>query len=350
MPINPLSVPNFGGPFSGGADFAPLGNLGNVMQAQQDRQRQLAALGQLGTDPTQNAMAFIKSGDPRMAQQGVEMLNQITTQQRQQALLNIQQQHASLEQKKFEAEQEQQSDAYRKQQLIDAGLDPESPEGRTYRVTGQNFPAPSKETAQDRAAIRAADAQTEASRVAIQNIDHMETLRQQSIHFPVGTETVGHWASYLPEGWGGTAGKATEELKNEALIQMMGNVKAAFGSQPSNREDAWMREAQAAGDKSSEVQKDILSRGRKIMLDRYQYNLDQANQMRAGTLYKPGGGPKSPPPSPEATGETTTPPKSTPTSETSLPSSDWMTRARKANPGMSDSELVSNWKKKHPNG
>ena len=46
MAINPLSVPNFGGPFSGGADFAPLGNLGNVYQAQQDRQRQLAALGQ----------------------------------------------------------------------------------------------------------------------------------------------------------------------------------------------------------------------------------------------------------------------------------------------------------------
>src|SRR6516225_11582583 len=80
MPINPLSVPNFGGPYSGGADFAPLANLGNVMQAQQDRQRQLAALGQLGTDPTQNAMTLIKSNDPRLAQQGIELMQNITRQ------------------------------------------------------------------------------------------------------------------------------------------------------------------------------------------------------------------------------------------------------------------------------
>src|SRR6516162_5074609 len=80
MAINPLSVPNFGGPYSGGADFAPLGNLGNIYQAQQDRQRQLAALGQLGTDPTQNAMTLIKSNDPRLAQQGIELMQNITRQ------------------------------------------------------------------------------------------------------------------------------------------------------------------------------------------------------------------------------------------------------------------------------
>src|SRR6516164_8045136 len=128
MAINPLSVPNFGGPYSGGADFAPLGNLGNIYQAQQDRQRQLAALGQLGTDPTQNAMALIKSGDPRMAQQGIELMNQITTQQRQQALLGIQQQELKLKQ---EAAEKDTTD-YRKQTLRDAGIDPKDPIAAEY--------------------------------------------------------------------------------------------------------------------------------------------------------------------------------------------------------------------------
>jgi len=37
MAINPLSVPNYGGPYSGGVDFAPLGNLINsIIQRQQE--------------------------------------------------------------------------------------------------------------------------------------------------------------------------------------------------------------------------------------------------------------------------------------------------------------------------
>ena len=138
MPINPLSVPNFGGPYSGGADFAPLGNLGNVYQAQQDRQRQLAALGQLGTDPTQNAMTLIKSGDPKLAQQGLELMNQATAQKRYAQELAIRQSAENRAQKVFE----QDSPEYRKQQIIDAGLDPNAPESKVFMATGQNFPTP----------------------------------------------------------------------------------------------------------------------------------------------------------------------------------------------------------------
>src|SRR6516225_8910456 len=37
MAINPLSVPNFGGPYSGGVDFAPLGDLvKSIIQRQQE--------------------------------------------------------------------------------------------------------------------------------------------------------------------------------------------------------------------------------------------------------------------------------------------------------------------------
>jgi len=364
MAINPLSVPNFGGPYSGGADFAPLGNLGNVMQAQQDRQRQLSALGQLGTDPTQNAMTLIKSNDPRLAQTGLELMQNLTRQKYLES-----QQAESIRQ--FQAEQGVRESAEKRAQAEFEASDPDarqaawvkshpgedvnSPQAQAYIWKQPQLLTANRETSQDRTAIRQADDQVNAAHAALKSLDRMEELRQKAIHTPFGesgTEAIGYGLSFLPEGMGGTAGAATEELKNETLNTMMDRVKAAFGSNPSNKEDAWMREAQASVGKSSTVQKDIIKRGKEIMEERLKQNMDRATEMRGGTFYKPGGGVTKPPPPPppDATGETTTPPKSTPTSETSLPSSDWMTRARKANPGMSDSELVSNWKKKHPHG
>src|SRR5215472_11051879 len=81
MPIDTFSFP-MPQAFSGGADFAPLANLGNVYQQGQDRQRMLATLGQMGNDPTQNAMLLIKSQNPEMVQQGLHLMNQITEQKR----------------------------------------------------------------------------------------------------------------------------------------------------------------------------------------------------------------------------------------------------------------------------
>jgi hypothetical protein len=79
MAINPLSFP-MPQAFSGGADFSQLANLGNVYNQAQDRATRLQALGQLGTDPTQNAMLLIKSKDPQLAQQGIELMQNITRQ------------------------------------------------------------------------------------------------------------------------------------------------------------------------------------------------------------------------------------------------------------------------------
>src|SRR6516162_9070253 len=156
MPINPLSVPNFGGPYSGGADFAPLGNLGNVMQQQQDRQRQLAALGQLGTDPTQNAMTLIKSNDPRLAQQGIELMQNITRQkylesqqaesQREFALTN---KLAQAKEARAQRAEDYDSEEGRRNRLVEGQKlnpnlpSPDSPEGQ-YFIHSGNWPNPEK--------------------------------------------------------------------------------------------------------------------------------------------------------------------------------------------------------------
>ena len=154
MAINPLSVPNFGGPYSGGADFAPLGNLGNVIQAQQDRQRQLAALGQLGTDPTQNAMTLIKSNDPRLAQTGLELMQNITRQkylesqqaesQREFALTN---KLAQAKEERAQRAEDYDSEEGRTNRLLEAQKQdpslpgPKSPEGQ-YFIHSGNWPNP----------------------------------------------------------------------------------------------------------------------------------------------------------------------------------------------------------------
>jgi hypothetical protein len=130
MPINPLSVPNFSvTPYSGGADFSQLAKLGDVYQEGQMQNRRLAVLGQMGNDPTQNAMLMIKSQDPDMVKTGLTLMNQLTVQQRMSEDLQL---------KKEAAEKD--TTEYRKQTLKDANIDPNAPTSQEYIATGQNFP------------------------------------------------------------------------------------------------------------------------------------------------------------------------------------------------------------------
>jgi hypothetical protein len=64
--------------YSGGADFSPLANLGNVYRQGQQQSMQQSALAQLGSDPAANAAILIKSGVPSLAQLGMSMQNQLS--------------------------------------------------------------------------------------------------------------------------------------------------------------------------------------------------------------------------------------------------------------------------------
>jgi hypothetical protein len=59
--------------YSGGADFSPLANLGNVYRQGQQQAAQQQTLAQLGNDPTANAQLMIKSGVPELVTQGIKM-------------------------------------------------------------------------------------------------------------------------------------------------------------------------------------------------------------------------------------------------------------------------------------
>jgi hypothetical protein len=139
MAINPTSFP-MPAAFSGGVDFSPLANLGNVYRQGQQQAAQQQTLAQLGPDPVANTQFLIKSGVPELVQAGVRMqaeqanhaenIRQFNLQQ------GIRQSQLDLAKQKYEED----SPEYRGKQITELGLDPNDPAVKAWRVTGQNFP------------------------------------------------------------------------------------------------------------------------------------------------------------------------------------------------------------------
>lgn len=141
MPLIDPVVPNI--------DFSQLANLGNVYQtAQKDalKQRTLASLGQGGQADSQ---ALLRSGDLSLAQLGINMQNhqqelarQAQQDARQSSRDKIGDQHwaASYELQKQAAARKDESPLDQANRRIDVlkanGIDPNSPEGRTYAIGG----------------------------------------------------------------------------------------------------------------------------------------------------------------------------------------------------------------------
>lgn len=355
--------------FSGGADFSQLANLGNVYQAAQDRARQQQALASLGGDPNANIQSLIRSGSMPLAELGMrsqlqqqEMQNRLATQAENVRQFNLEQaireKNANLLTKRFEAD----SPEYRGKQLDDmiaqGTLPPDAkqdPAWRAWQATGQNIPSSAivqPQTASDRKAIRDADQQVMSVGQTIQQVDTLKDNISKALHLGPLTGTAGYVASFLPEGYGKETGTATELATNEALRSMIGQVKSAFGSQPSNKEDAWLLKAQASVDKAPAVQQQILNEAKQLLIEKQQFYRDQAQEMRPagvkgyyGKEHQPYM-PDRPVPVPPASAPVPAPAQ--PVAPAVKPSlSDFMVKARVANPGASDSDLANYWKKKY---
>jgi hypothetical protein len=75
---------NFPAPqaWSGGADFSPLANLGNVYRDAQSEAAKSRALSQLGADPNANMQTLLQSGVPSLATIGLNLQQKGIEQQR----------------------------------------------------------------------------------------------------------------------------------------------------------------------------------------------------------------------------------------------------------------------------
>jgi hypothetical protein len=354
MPINPLEVPNFGNvqAYSGGADFTPLAKLGDIYAATQDRNRMLSTLGQLGQDPTQNAMLMIRSGNPDIAAQGLHLMQQITAQkdieQRQAESVRefeTRNKIAQAQEARAAEDARRASPEYRLGVAKANNLDMSDPEVQGY-IQGGDYPGvkpnvglgqltwakktnpdtgeeedvayerdkrgnlieakpppgtrlvPPTEVLEQKAELsktrsdavqKQEDAKLAAQR-AINSANHMDELVKKSFHMGKwGSEHLADILQHAPEGTPGKeAASATLEMRNEALREMMTHVKESFGGRPSDREDQWMLEAQAAVGADLRTQQNIIKRGRDLAKENLFVAKKTAEDMRSGAYYKKG--------------------------------------------------------------
>jgi hypothetical protein len=154
MAINPTSFPTPQA-FSGGVDFSPLANLGNVIRQGRQQAATEQALAQLGPDPVANTQFLIKSGVPELVQAGIRGQAQQQLQAERQREFGIEHQYDPQREGRAQAQEQRTAESaerdtpeYRRAALeknIAAGIYPpetrNDPAWRAYIETGQNFPA-----------------------------------------------------------------------------------------------------------------------------------------------------------------------------------------------------------------
>jgi hypothetical protein len=328
MAINTLGFP-MPQAFSGGADFSQLANLGNVYQQQQDRTTRLQALGQLGTDPTQNAMILIKSGDPQMAQHGIELMNTIQQQNRLnaqeaerqrefQANYQLAQSKEAREQQKFEADDPDARLA--KWTAAHPGQDPNSPAAQAYAYKQPQLlkstlpPMIQKRYLDNQAAIAPASD-------IMDNLDEMKKLSTEA----VGGGLLGKWemkaGESLPESLQPKAVQNMQNMRTLATQNILQQVKTLFPNRVLQSEFQTLKmleNPESYSDKQRQFAYDHLKKLIQTRIDEMQTENDQIDKGQIpGTMQpniaKGGGG------SAQTTEQTITPPGTTLTSGEGTP-------------------------------
>jgi hypothetical protein len=362
--------------YSGGADFTPLANLGNVYQKAQAQQRQLAALAQLGTDPTANAQTLIQSQDPTLVGQGINLQNAQAAQQRQAAedaerrrefQLNY-----ALSQSREDRANMTETEKYKEKAdaLRAQGIDPASPYGQQI-LTGVEDPETKVRIARATAEAKNADKPLSATeerqvtdaenrQIAAQDtIDNIKKMREVSPKAWSGAESYlsGPAQEYLPSAMVPQGAIETEKLKNLALLNVASQAKATFGARLNQKEVELLNKIETTPQMDDKSRQAIYDQVETMMQRHLQMATAQAEGIRNRTYFKPGGGYNAQPAAagtpdaaPAAAASAAAPaapaaPAAAPTAKPTL--SEFMEKARAANPGAKDSDLAQYWKKKY---
>jgi len=181
----------------------------------------------------------------------------------------------------------------RRQMAIEAGLDPESDEGKRYILTG-TLPASDKGvTAGDRQAIREADDIVMQGDATLNLLGQAMSLSPKANQgFLSGTRA---WlGANLPDNAlpdfvsSPDSGKATIEYDNIIKDQALGQLKAIFGAAPTEGERAILLEIQGSSNQPREVRENILKRAQAAVQRRIDFNSARAADLRSGNYYKTG--------------------------------------------------------------
>jgi hypothetical protein len=137
---------NFPAPqaWSGGADFSPLANLGNVYRDAQSEAAKSRALSQLGADPNANMQTLLQSGVPSLATIGLNLQQKGIEQQREDQRNAIADYYRQQEEARRQGTYDEDSPEARTKKIVAAGLDPKTPEAMRYIAAGGALSAPPK--------------------------------------------------------------------------------------------------------------------------------------------------------------------------------------------------------------
>lgn len=168
------------------------------------------------------------------------------------------------------------------------GMDPSSPGYQSFVLTGK-MPREDAQplTAGDKEAIRTADDAVLANRAAIDSLKRATKLSEQAFTGPTAGIR-GYGASFLGEGSDiGKAGIATENLTNEVMTNALGSLKSIFGGNPTEGERKILLDLQGSAKKPHAVRKAIFDRAMAAAEVRLNANQERADQLRGNSYYKP---------------------------------------------------------------
>lgn len=184
------------------------------------------------------------------------------------------------------------------------GLDPNSDGYKSYVMTGK-LPREDQQllTATDKKAMLEADELVASNASAVENIKSMETLNKDAYGgWFAGTRAA--LGNNLPD-WAvpdkladPKRSLATSSLDNLAMTNALTQLKAIFGGAPTEGERSILLQLQGAADKTPGEREKILGTARDLAQRRLEVNQRTSEQLRAGTYYKPGGGPTGGAPAP----------------------------------------------------
>ncbi|WP_061976298.1 hypothetical protein [Aureimonas sp. AU20] len=189
--------------------------------------------------------------------------------------------------------QKEANDASQRESLAERyGIDPNSPEGQRFILTG-TLPAPDKGvTAGDRLAIREADDIARDGDGVIGLLD--EALKLSPDAYEGATAGARTWmGNNLPD-WAVPDGvadaktaQATKTYDNIITTQALGSLKAIFGGAPTEGERAILLDVQGMSSQPKAVREEIIKRAKAAVQRRVEFNRDRASELRGGTYYKP---------------------------------------------------------------
>jgi hypothetical protein len=176
------------------------------------------------------------------------------------------------------------------------GLDPNSDAGRAYILTGK-LPREDQQllTATDKKAILAADDMVGTNQAVLKALDEAMVLNDKANEgwFAGARASVGNnlpdWA--VPDAISSPdSSAATTNLDNAVVGQALTQLKAVFGGNPTEGERKILLDLQGSSSQPKHVRKEIFERAKRAADARLAINMREADQLRGGSYFKPGGG------------------------------------------------------------